>query len=280
MTYYLRLVRSYARIYRDPQHSYCVMFGRFTPKDALTDLHHQWELIRADFLNLSMLGYLLPFAALFLLFVPRKSILLALGALLSLAGGLWAVTASKCQWGHYYIMAMGALFFCLLLGLDAMSERMPSVRMNRLVGWLLLAGVLVALAPRLDKEMDRTDKQTFANAYAESVPGSLAFIAAHTKPGDRIFTSGPPGLYVQADRLHATRESGHLDAVLYGYPGNTDEERLSGLKAQLEKYMPKVVVIDGQYEGYAQKHINLLLLPFLKAHGYKKEGERIWLRPN
>src|SRR6185436_9396156 len=46
MTYYVRLLRSYARIYKDPQHSYCVMFGRFTPVDALTDLRHQGHQIR------------------------------------------------------------------------------------------------------------------------------------------------------------------------------------------------------------------------------------------
>src|SRR5204862_3166556 len=118
----------------------------------------------------------------------------------------------------------------------------------------------------------------FADAYEESVPGSLAFIAKNTKPGDRIFTTGPPGLYVQADRMSATRECGHLDAVLWGYPGNTDEERLSGLKAQLEKHMPKVVVLDPINEGAKEKHLRLLLMPFLQSHGYKKSGERLWLR--
>jgi len=280
MTYYLQILRSYARIYKDPQHSYCAMFGRFNPTDALTDLHHQWDGIRAEFLNTTVLSYVVPFGALFLLFVPRRSILLTVAALFSFAGALWAVTASKCQWSHYYVMAMSGLFFCLILGLDAMAHRMPSPRMSRVVGWVLLAGVLASLAPRLDKEMARSDKRSFANAYEESVPGVLTFIANNTKPGDRILTTGPPGLYVQANRRSATRESGYFDAVLYGYPGKNDEERLSGLRAQLEKNMPKVVVIDTQNEGFNEKHINLLVMPFLKKHGYKKVAERIWLRPN
>jgi hypothetical protein len=279
MSYYLGILRSYARIYKDPQHSYCVMFGRFTSTDALTDLRHQWEQIRADFLNTVVLGYLVPFAALFLFLVPRRSILLTLAALLSFAGGLWAVTASKCQWSHYYVMAMSGLFFCFILGLDAMFQLMPA-RINRVVGWLLLAGVLATLAPRLDKEMGRIVSRSSPNAYEESVPGVLSFIADNTKPGDRILTTGPPGLYVQANRRSATRESGFLDATLYGYPGNTDEERLSGLRAQLEKNMPKVVVIDVQNEGFNEKHVQLLVMPFLKAHGYKKVEERLWLRPN
>jgi len=280
MTYYVRLLRSYARIYKDPQHSYCVMFGRFTPVDALTDLRHQWHQIRDDFLNLTVLRYLAPFAALFLLFVPRRSFLVMLAALLSFAGALWATTASKCAWGHYYVMAMSGLFFCLLLGLDAIVQRIPSPRLNRVVGWVLLAGVLAPLAPRLDKEMDRSGKRSFADAYEESVPGVLSFIADNTKPGDRIFTTGPPGLYVQANRKSAVRESGIFDAVLYGYPGNNDEERLSGLRTQLEKNMPKVVLIDTQNEGFNEKHIRLLVRPFLTAQGYKKMTERIWLRPN
>jgi hypothetical protein len=281
MTYYVRLMRSYVRIYKDPQHSYCVMFGRFTPTDAINDLRHQWQQIRTDFMNLTVLGYLIPFAALFVLFVPRRSILLALAALLALVAGLWAVTATKCQWFHYYVMPMAGLFLCMILGLDAMTRRLASARVTRLAGWLLLAGVLVAVAPRLDKETSRRDKRSFANAYEEATPGSLAYIAANTKPGDRIFTTGPPGIYVQADRLHSTRESGHLDAVIYGYPGNTDEERFSDLKAQLEKHMPKVVVVDELFEAQRQKHMSLLVTPFLQAHGYKKEGGgRLWLRPN
>ena len=279
MTYYVRLLRGYTRVFKDPQHSYCAMFGRFTPTDPIKDLGHEWKQIRVDFLNLKVLGYTLPFAALFLMFVPRRSIPLALAALLSFAAGLWAVTASKCQWGHYYVMAMAGLFFCLFLGLDGMIRRFPSVRANRLVGWVLLAGVLAPLGPRLDKEMDRHEKRSFADAYQDPVPGALAYIAKHTTPADRIFTTGPPGLYVQADRLSATRESGHLDAVLYGYPGNTDEERLSDLKQQLEKHMPKVVILDPLYEGSREKHTKLLFMPFLKSHGYKKDGDHIWLRP-
>jgi hypothetical protein len=278
MKYYVGLLRGYARIYKDPQHSYCVMFGRFSPTDTINDLRHQWEQIGVDFLNLKVLGYLLPFAVLFLFFVPRRSILLALTGLLAFASGLWAVTASKCAWGHYYVMAMPPLFFCMFLGLDGMAHRVPA-RASRLAGWLLLAAVCTPLLPRLDKEWSRHEKRSFANPYEESIPGVLEYIKKNTKPGDRIFTTGPPGLYVQADRLSATRESGHIDAVIYGYPGNTDEERLSGIRQQLEKNMPKVVILDPQYEAARAKHTRIVFMPFLKAHGYKKDGERFWLRP-
>jgi len=150
---------------------------------------------------------------------------------------------------------------------------------NRLIGWVLLAGMVGVIWPRVEKELDRNVGRSMANAYDEAVHGSLAYIASHTKPGDRIFTTGAPGLYVQADRVSAVRESAFLDALLYGFPGNTDEERLSGLKAQLEKNMPKVFIFDPAYDGNRPKHDSLLFTPFLKAHGYKKEGDYFWLRP-
>ena len=276
---YLRMVRSYARIYTDPQKSFCVMFGRFVPRDTVSDLHAQWVQIRKDFFNLAVLGYLLPFAAPFVLFVPRRSILLALTALLTFASALWATTMSKCAWSHYYVMAMAGLFFCLVAGLDGLASRVPSARATRLAGWLLFASMFTLLWPRVDKEVERREPRAHANAYVESVPGSLAYIKKHTKSGDKIFTTGPPGLYVQADRVGATRECAHFDEILYGYPGNTDEERLSGIKAQLEKNMPKVFILDPLYKANRAKHTSLLFMPFLKSHGYKPDGEYFWLRP-
>lgn len=279
MGYYLRMVASYGRIYKDPQHSYCVMFGRFAPTDAVSDIKTQYDALRTDFLNLKVLGYLVPFVVPFILFVPRQSISLALTAVMAFAAGFWAVTASKCGWYHYYVMAMSGVFFVPVLGLDAMARRFPGRGVPRLAGWFLLAVALAAVGPRLDDESNRHERRKFANAYDESVPGSLAYIAKHTTPADRIFTDGAPGLYVQANRLGAVRESAFVDAVMYGYPGKTDIERLSVVKAELEKSMPKVVVLDPAYDGFRPKHLSLLFIPFLKAHGYKQEKEHFWLRP-
>ena len=278
LSHYVHMVRGYRRIYRDPQQSFCVIWGRFAPSgDWFKDVKAQWDRMREDFLNLAYLGYLVPFTALFALFVPRRSILLALAGVLAFAGGMWAVTASKCQWVHYYSMTMSGLFFAIILGVDSMTRRFASPTVNRLTGWILLAGVFVALWPRIDEETDRY--RSVANAYEEGVTGVLAVIKKHTTPKDRIFTTGAPALYVQADRLSAVRESTIADPILNFYPGKTDEERLSGLRAQLERNMPKVVVIEPLYEGERVKHMKLLVTPFLKAHGYKKETDRIWLRP-
>jgi hypothetical protein len=279
MGFYLRMVRSYARIYKDPQHSYCVMFGRFTPTSALNDFQAQWRLVGQDFFNFKVIGCLAPFAVLFFLFVPRRSMPLAVTTLLALLGGLWATTASKCAWGHYYVMAMSGLFFAVVVALDGLARSVPSARVNRLVGWVLLAGVFALIWPRVDKEMESHEQRAMPNAYAEAVPGSLAYVANHTKPGDKIFTTSAPGLYVQADRVGAVRESTFLDEVLYGYPGNTDEERLSGVRAELEKNMPKVVILDPFYDSHRPKHLSLLIMPFLKSHGYRQDSPYFWARP-
>jgi hypothetical protein len=280
MTHYFRMVAGYARIYRDPQHSYCVLAGRFQATTPLNDLWLQFQRARTEFLNVSTLGYLFPFVAIFLVFVPRRSVLLAVTGFFAVAAGVWSVTASNCQWMHYYNMPMAGLFFAAIVGLDSMRRRLTFPSVHRTVGWVLLPTVLVAVWPAIEREIDRKEPGFFANAYHEAVPGALKFIAEHTGPEDRILTTGSPALYVQANRRSALRESALVDPAIHFYPGNTDEERLSGLRAQLERNMPKVVTLDALYEDRRTTHYRVVFMPFLKEHGYKQAADRIWLRPD
>jgi hypothetical protein len=280
MKYYLALLRSYATIYRDPKLSYCVLLGRFHPTTPLNDLWKQFQSARGQFFNFEILGYLMPFVAAFLVFVGKRSLLLLTTCLLAFGFGLYAVTASNCQWRHYYTMTMSGLFFALVVGLDSMRPHMAGTTMRRFVGMALLGTVLAPLAPRLWLEKDVFGTRPLPNAYREPVPGILATVKQYTTPKDRIFTIGMPALYVQANRLSAVRESAITDEALGFYPGNTDEERLSVLRGELERNMPKLVVMDPADAGPRKaKHTRILMMPFLTSHGYTKLTQYIWLRP-
>jgi hypothetical protein len=176
-------------------------------------------------------------------------------------------------------MALSGLFFALIIGLDSMGPFVTNRYAQRFVGLALLGSVFVPLWPRLEAEVPRLGTRHFANAYTEEVPGALAAVAAHTTPTDMIFTDGTPLLYVQSNRVNATRESTIIDEAIGFYDGDTDAQRVSGLRAELERNMPKIVVLDPAYERRKARHRQALIIPFITAHGYKKLTDRIWLRP-
>ncbi len=121
MLEYLKMMHGYFRLYRDPSQSYCVVLGRFHPTTPLHDLYLQLGKAREDFLNVNVLGYLAPFAVVSTLFMFRRSLALLGVATLAFAFGLYSVTASNCQWIHYYNMTESGLFFFLVAGLDSMQ---------------------------------------------------------------------------------------------------------------------------------------------------------------
>jgi hypothetical protein len=115
--------------------------------------------------------------------------------------------------------------------------------------------------------------------WPEPVPGLLAFIRQNTTPADRIFTTGPPLLYPKADRISAVRESNIIDEILGSYEGNTDEEKLRPIRQQLERNLPKVVVLDPEHVWRKGRTYRVLMMPFLAEHNYQKIRENLYLRP-
>jgi hypothetical protein len=278
---YLTMVRGYWALFHDPRHSYCALAGDFRPADTfLKTLWQQFEQAREVFLNVDRVGFLLPFVVLTVVYLPRRSLLLALAGVGAFVGGLWAVTASNCQWPHYYNMTLSGLFFLLLLGLDAIACRIWSPAVRRSVGWALLAGVVVMIGPRVKAELDHPPRE-FGDSNVEAVPGAIKFVRENSAPTDRIVTTGPPAFYVQTDRLPAVRESTFQDNLMGAYPGNTPEERLSHLRDELERSRPKIVYFDpGSFESGRQLHYDLVVKPYLAAHHYLEKRPRLWVRPD
>lgn len=279
---YLRVLRGYFKIYRDPQLSYCVVLGRFHPTTPLNDLWVQFQQARREFFNLAILGYLIPLGVVATIGMWRRSKLLLGVALVALVAALYAVTASNCQWPHYYNMSMSGLFFFIVAGLIASSEEVATIGapMRAALCLALLAGVGLKMWPRYEAEAAAYGTRPAPDPYAEQVPGSLEVIRQYTTPSDRIFTTGVPILYLQADRLSAVRESQWTDEILGVYQGDTDVERLSGVRAELEKNRPKVVILDPAYGNRKVRHHAALFAPFLIEHGYQQVRPYIFLRPD
>lgn len=279
---YVKMVHGYFRFYRDTTQSYCVVLGRFHPTTPSNDLWRSWEKARREFLNRQTLGYMLPLGIGSLVFTARRSAALLATTLLIGFFAFYAVTASNCQWIHYYNMTMSGIFFFVVVGVDSMT---PYVRgadwpMRNFVRFAMLATVWLVVRPRMLDEQEIYGTRTFPNEYVEPVPGVFEAVNKYTKQGDRIFTTGMPALYVQVDRISAVRESAIVDEALGYYDGTTDEEKLSGLRAQLEKHMPKIVVLDPEYASRKTRTNRALMTPFLESHHYTQVVQHIWLRPD
>jgi hypothetical protein len=71
-----------------------------------------------------------------------------------------------------------------------------------------------------------------------------------------------------------------LDEFLMLNPGNTDIERVRGLREQLVKNRPKIVILDPLFEDRRRRHMEALLVPFFRDFGYQKVGDYYYVRPN
>ena len=281
MKMYFLTVKSYFTGFRDPAKSYCVLLGRFRPTTRWNDLRVQWEQARREFFNTGVLAYLFPFAAATIAFTFRRNVWLLVSAFFAVVGGLFAVTASNCQWMHYYNMTMTGLFLFWAIGLDALTPFLrQSSRLVQLFIQVTIAGIVIMhVWPTLDREYDAFGKRSFGSPYVEPVPGILKIVADNTTPEDRIFTTGMPSLYIQTDRISAVRESVFVDEMVGFYEGNTDEEIFHPLYVQLKKNMPKVVVLDPESGARKMRHYRALFQPFLSSENYQRLSDYIYLRP-
>ena len=278
MKAYLQMVSRYTRIYRDPKLSYCVVLGQFHPSTPMNELESQWDLIRLHFLNLSKVGYMGPIFAAAVVYVAKRSVPLLAATSAGVVACLWAVTASNCQWNHYYTMTMAGVFAFLAIGLDTMKGSFwaSDSWMRAFIRLAVVSAAAITVYPRYEIEAAATHETP---PPREPLPGILAFIAANSAPTDRIFTTGPPLLYVLANRIGAIREGNVIDEILGVYDGDTDEAKLKPVRDELVKNMPKIVVLDPENEHRKGRHMNALINPFLKDFNYRPAAEHVYVRP-
>lgn len=285
MRAYLDVLHRYFHFYRDVKESYCVVLGRFHPTVPLNDLHMQWRQARASFANSTNLGFLAPFAAASIVFIWKRSRVLFATVLIGVGSALWAVTASNCQWAHYYTMTMSGLFFALVVGLDSLTPHFRAMsRASRVfLSIAMLGTVLLHDWVRFDAERDKYGTRTAQEFKSkEPVPGVFEAVQRYTTPAERIVTTGAPSLYMQVDRIDGMRESTTDDEVLGFYSGATDEEKLSSVRAELLRSRPKLIILDSSPSGDGRKRRWRAALwdPFLHDFHYREIKPRIYVRPD
>jgi hypothetical protein len=277
---YIELFVEYAALFRNPSTSYCVVLGRWKPGPPLQELWAQAKYINEQFFNSSTLGYLTPLGVASAVFIWDRSKVLFASCFATLLLAMYAVTATNCQWRHYYNMPISGMFFFFAVGADAMSARLVSASapLRRCVAATLIVVLAVFAYPRVRSELDGWPYK-FAQV-GEPVPGVFDFVAKNSAPSDTILTTGPPQLYMYVHRRSALRESSILDEFITYYPGNTDVEKVSHLRAQLITNRPKIVILDPENGERKRRHMAALLSPFFADFKYRRVGQYFYVRPD
>jgi hypothetical protein len=235
--------------------------------------------LQASYVNGPHLGAFLPFFAATVCLGTRSRRVAGAAALATAGAALYAVTIGNGFAPHYFIMAMTGTFLCAVVGamaLDAIAtETSPGLRRWLGVAWMAIA--VVTAFPRFSDE--------WGKSYQPPTPpvsrADVDLVRAHSAPTDKIWTLGDPLLYVYADRLNACREGIVIDELIPYHPGNSDEERLSGQRAELLASRPKLVIFGEDPVSYQRKQrtINALVMPFLRDAGYVKLSDKLYARP-
>ncbi len=162
----------------------------------------------------------------------------------SLAGG-------HLSW-HYFIQVMGPLALLSALAVDA-ALRTP---MRKQVAWIVAVGVAV---PAFGWAAYNVFADPLTYDFSPPVPQHeqvATYIRAHAGPGDRVFVWGDwPALYVESDRLMASRFPGFLRGFARGSnlpPNNwdTSPDVWPELKSDLERN-PPVLIVDTAAAGWS-----------------------------
>jgi hypothetical protein len=281
MSAYLTMVSRYARLYNDPVSGYCALLGRFHHTTLLGDLVFQLRMAHDRFLNLRVLAPVLPFLLAFgwAAATRRQSRALTAAGIGTLVASYAALTATHCQWKHDYVMTMSGLFFVSALGADALGRVSLQIRSRRILECSLVAISVLTVGPRLVRAARTAGSLSLPDAFEEPVAGVRAAVVSQTTAADRIVTTGSPALYVQVDRRSAMREVFLIDEALGFYDGDSDEERVGGLRAELEANRPALVILDPLWAARQERYRRALFLPFLTTHAYREIAPGIWLRP-
>jgi len=262
--------------------SYAYQLGWFPKNPAIGEGWESWRRLRETYVNAAHLGVFVPlFVAAIVLWRGRRK-LIGVSALAAAAGALYAVTVGHGFAAHYYIMAMTGMFFLAVLGMVAVDAEATKAgpRLRSWVGLATAALAFLTLWPRFSEERDKL--QTYQPQPPPVTKADVAFVIEHSKPEDRIWTLGEPLLYVYSDRLSAVREPNVIDELIGLFPGETDEERLAGERAELIRNRPKLVVYGDDTQAYSrkQRYIHALAQPFVTEFGYRKIATNVYERPD
>ena len=273
---YVRIIRAYPRY----ANTYCVTLGCFRPGPFWDERQQEWQHLGEHLLNFATLGPWLPLLAATILLVKRGTLPFVVASAATMIATLVTISIGHCYWNHYFVLGATGLLVFAVPGADALSGALRRARRDVKIwaGVATLAGVACSSYPRYAQAVEKHPAPVERQVAADVKDA----IDRYTNRDDYILTTGTPDLYFLVRRLGAHEDNGFVDEYLVMYPGDTDTERVSGMRARLEATRPKIVVIDSSWSAYPQRSartIHALVDAYLAAHHYVQRG-RVYVRPD
>ncbi len=273
---YLRLIT----VYPTYANTYCVALGNFHPGPFWAVRKQEWDHLSDKLVNVPLMAPWLPIFAATIMLTKRDTLLFVLGSVATFLASLATINVGHCYWMHYWVLGATGLAALAIPGAEAVSVALRSAKRSTRAwaGVATLAAVACGSYPRYAQ----ANEKPAAPVKREVAPDVQEAIRRYSYDGDYILTTGTPDLYFLTHRLGAHETNGFVDELLVMYPGNTDTDRVAGMRARLEATRPKVVVIDRSSSAYPQRSvrtIHALVDAYLSAHHYVAMG-RVWVRPD
>jgi hypothetical protein len=273
---YIRLIGVYPKY----ANQYCVDLKVFHPGSFWSVRKEEWDKLTDSLVTAARLGLWLPLFAASVLLINRSNALFAVAAMATFIAMLVTISVGHCYHNHYFVLGATGFVVLALPGADALSDalRFAPRNVKMWVGAATFAAIGCAFYRGYKKRVDEHPRPV-GRVVATDVREA---IEKYSKPLDYILTTGTPDLYFVTGRLGAHETNGFVDELLVMYPGNTDVERVSGMRARLEATLPNVVVIDSSSSAYAyrsRRTLHALVDAYLDDHKYVKMG-RVYVRPD
>jgi hypothetical protein len=270
--YYVSAMREYL--------GYLTRLGHCTQPTSFSALTSvMWDKLSTNLTTRDLLGGVVPFLAAFAV-SDRARLPARLAVVAAVLAGCHAVSLGGCYFRHYFVMGLAGLFLWACLGVLALSPGLAAAP-RPLVLWIrvsMLTVMIMLYGPRIDAEAKGKFKSEAVDLMG--LPAAIVdFVKKNSAPTDYVFTDGMPSLFLLTDRLRPMRDGGFLDELIDSYPGRTDVEKLSRIRAQLDQRKPKVVYLDNDHLARKRRTRAALLMPFLTEHGYKEVMPNLYLRP-
>jgi hypothetical protein len=273
---YLRLIA----VYPGWATSYCVTLGCFRPGPFWSERLQEWSHLHDRLINAPMIALWLPLIGATVVLARRETLPYVLASIGTFVASLVTICIGHCFWMHYYVLGATGYAVLALPGAEAISRALRSAGrpVRTWAGVATLAAIGSWTCPRY-AQAARQHQQPIHREVAADVKEA---IDRYSKPGDFILTTGTPDLYFLTERLGAHETNGFVDELLVMYPGNSDTERVQGMRARLETTRPHVIVIDYSPSAYPRRSvftIHALVDAYVEAHDYVRMG-RIYVRPD
>ncbi len=142
--------------------------------------------------------------------------------------------------GHYYLFLVPSFVLLAACGLAFVADFVSNNRVRSSVAIAVLLVVLAFDAPGI-KEFAR-----FEARPTKRWPGLpiSEIVRRTTRPGDLIWAPWKPLIYVEAQRLSPTKYHFAFEHLFIDTPGSTAAQKLDGMRADLERNPPRVIVLN------------------------------------